>query len=445
MKRASSVQSRRGSARVLCAVAAGALAVTGCALATVENTGGTERLAGPCGRGLVVVSSDFQSTTVALIDTHGAVLSSSMLSAASAPVGLSAALSGDVVLPTSAQLNDEIALIDRYPAAVLTFVNIRAGSVRAQLDVRTGFASNPQDFGLSTLGEAWVSRYETNVAPGSEAFDQGGDVLALAPAVPTITQRVDLALAMKDAPGFLPRPGRMVVLDGRVFVLLAAYDASFTHSAPSRLAVLDAESRVLLGVRVLEGLHGCGALAVEPPFDADGAPIANRRIAVGCSGQFAGTSIPSLDSSGIALLATDLALTELARFSAADVVAQPIGFELDFAGPNGLLGVAFGSIDGERVTTDALFHLDLATGAARRITTSRSRPFELGGVRCIHRQSASDPSAGAGSACSASCFVADGERASLLKLEVTGDSIELSAEVALDDGIGLPPRLLGIF
>ncbi len=417
----------------------------GCAPDVARGTGGTDRQPGACGRGLVVVSSDYQSSSVALVDTRGASLSPRFLSSASADVGLSSALSGDVVLPTSAALGSELVVIDRYPASVLSVVDVATGSVRAQLDVRTGFASNPQDFLGISSNAGWVSRYGSNPTPGGEPFDEGGDLLLLDLSRPAIEARLDLAPAMRDAPGFLPRPGRMVALGDLVFVLLSAYDVTFASSAPSRLAAFDGKTRALRGVRVLEGLHGCSALALEPPYAADAQPLAARRLAVGCSGEFAGGASPSLARAGIALFQANDAMTELARFMAEDLVDRPIGFDLDFDERGGLVAVGFGSLDGPGPSTDALFRLDLETGAVAIVATTASRPFELGGVRCIHRRFAVDPSSGAGSACTEACYVADGERGALLRLEPSGEGMALTGELSIGDGVGLPPRVLEIF
>ena len=57
---------------------------------------------GPCGRGLVVGGTDYHSTNLSILDAWGRTRSESFLSSASAATGLSAPLSGDVVVPPSA-------------------------------------------------------------------------------------------------------------------------------------------------------------------------------------------------------------------------------------------------------------------------------------------------------------------------------------------------------
>src|SRR5687768_2396120 len=87
---------------------------------------------------LVVVSSDYQSSNVSLLGFDGSVLTPSILHSGSVTTGLSAALSGDVVLPTSAVSGSDIVLVDRVPDAVLTWLDARSARVRAQLPVGTG-------------------------------------------------------------------------------------------------------------------------------------------------------------------------------------------------------------------------------------------------------------------------------------------------------------------
>src|SRR3954468_24346113 len=67
------------------------------------STGGVQLDGGGagCPSALTVASSDYVSTNVSVISPTGAVLSQSIISSASAPPGLTTALSGDVVFPLS--------------------------------------------------------------------------------------------------------------------------------------------------------------------------------------------------------------------------------------------------------------------------------------------------------------------------------------------------------
>lgn len=407
-------------------VAALTLLLAGCdATAPPPTTGGVVLPEGPCGRGLVLVESDYQSTNVAIVGLDGAVLSSSFISSASASAALSAPLSGDVVVPTSPTSGAEVVLVDRYPAAVITWVYLATAAPRAQLDVSTGFAANPQDYLELAADKAYVTRLDANASPGAQPHDQGGDVLVVDPRAPAIIGRIALDAAMADAPGFLPRPNRMLRAGDDVYVLLSAYSADFSDSAPSRVVRIDAGRDAIAAVTVLPGLHGCAGLAL-----ARRAPLA---LAVACSGKFGGDSAPTLVESGVAILAGD-PLAVVASHEAA-AIGQPFGLSLAFA-DGAILTTALGAFGsgGAPDTLDRLLRIGEA-GEPAALLSSASRPFELGEVACALSD---DDEAGCGR-----CFAADAERGALHRLDAAASAIE--ATLPIDDGIGLPPRYLGRF
>lgn len=414
-------------------VAAAALvAASGCNAPDPPGpTGGTDTPPGECGRGLVVVQSDYQSTNVSLIGLDGEVLSSSFISSATTSAQLSAPLSGDVVAPTMPNFGEEIALLDRYPASVLTWVAVDDGEVRAQLNVSTGFAANPQDYAALSDDKAYVSRYERNHQPGNEPFDQGSDLLILDPATPTITGRVDLGGAvLAGEQGFEPHPNRMVLADQTLLVLLALYTPSYLDSASSRLARIDTTTDTLQDVTVLDGLHGCSGVALSP---------SGAELAVACSGKFGGGTAPSLAESGVVLLsveddgAGETILSESRRFMAAELGGQPIGFTVAFADEDRLLVVVLGAFGtgGAEDRPDQLLEIDLQTGQAHPVMSSPSMPFELGEVRCT-------------GSCE-HCYVAEAEQGVLVRLDPTDAGVELGPSITVDTSIGLPPRTLGRF
>ena len=219
------------------------LAVAGCNVSRqASDTGGVDLMAadaGLCPRGLVIASSDYTSTNVSLATAAGVVVSESILSSASAPPGLTTALSGDVVLPTAPSRSGRIVLVDRYPNAVLTWVDPKAAKVEKQLSVGTGFAANPHDY-LEIGNKAYVSRYESNPNPGAQPNDSGGDLLVLDPSAPAVTGRVVLA-----SPGdgsLLPRADRMLEVGGEVWVVLQRFDADFKTAGDARIAGVSPES-----------------------------------------------------------------------------------------------------------------------------------------------------------------------------------------------------------
>jgi hypothetical protein len=366
-----------------------------------------------CGRGIAVVNTDYQSTSVSLLDREGEVLSASFISSASASTGLSVPLGADVVLPTETAAGDEIVLIDRYPASVLSWVDLRTAQVRAQLSVATGLSPNPHDYVTLSANEAWVTRF------------QGHDLLVLDPEAPAILAEIDLGAAMAgEAAGFSPGPDHAVLVAHDLYVLLEGYSADFTQSVESRIARIDTRSRALTDTHVLAEMHGCGGLALS----ADRA-----RLAVFCSGEFQGTSNPSLDTSGVVVLDLGAELTETHRISAQSLGGQPVAFSGAFVDPDRLLLVTqghFADAEGPK-ELDRLLDLDLPNGANRVLLVSDPDPFTLGAVRCPGD-------------CGV-CFVADAGRRGVHRYHLSDGALVRDGQITTDDQTGLPPRGLGVY
>jgi hypothetical protein len=374
---------------------------------------------GPCGHALVVIAADsgYASTSVGVLGWDGEVLSPVLLTSASAPVGLSVALSGDVIAPTTAPPSG-IVLIDRANA-VVSWVDPRSGDV-AQLNVVT--KTNPHDYLEVAPNKAYVSRYDQNPAATGSGFDQGGDVVVIDPGARKIVSRIDLAPSLPDlAPGILPHPDRMVAVDGKVVLLVPALSKNFMTSGDSALVRIDPATDTPEAVVALPGLRGCNGLALSP---------SNAAIAVACSGTFAGNSTPTLDDAGLALV--DVASFQLSREIFAPTIGElPPGFAVAFAGERALLVPTFGSKDAG--TRDQLLLVDVDAGTASVVATSEEA-FEFGEVRCA-------------AACGA-CFMTDANAAAPVVRRYDADaSGNLSNErrISLGDGIGTLPRYLGAY
>ena len=384
------------------------------------NTGGTDVTPGACGRGVVVVSSDYQSTDVGLVDWSADVLSASVISSSSASTGLSAALSGDVVAPTTPDTGNTFTLIDRYPAAVITLVDVESGGVRAQIDVKTGFASDPRDW--LSLGDhkAYVARYDPNLAPGAAPFDGGSDVLVVDPIARAPTGRIDLSSALAGAgSGFYPRPARLVAAGGLVYALLSCDDLDYASSAESRVVEIDPTTDAITRVHVLTGLHGCLGLAASP---------SGASLGVVCSGQFEQSSASDVTESAVVRLDVGT-LDETARVPAAALGGDALGSSLSFASESSVAVTTFGALGGASPRGDRALLVDLDAASSRELT-STTTAFTLGDVRC-------------GPACGA-CFLADADgAASLVRFDPAGAGAPTSIEV--DPAVGLPARYLGGF
>jgi hypothetical protein len=378
------------------------------------STGGTHLAPGSCGRGLVVVSTDFASSNISLLGLDGRVLSSSFLSSAGT-VDLSARLSGDVALPTAGAAGDEVVIIDQK-VSVLSFVGVANADVRGQLAFGAG--ENPHDYLVLGADRAVVSRYDRG--PKGE----GSDLVVVRPKTGETLRTVSLAPAMTGVDAkFLPTPWHLLPRGGEVIVTLNVENAAHTESAAARLAVVDPESGEVKQVLPLPGLHECNGIAPSP----DGS-----RLALACTGSFIGTADANPAESALVLLETEPKLKEIERI-AAD--GAPFGYGVGWVSSHSLLAVTLGALDSSGLDTirkDALLEIDLDTKERRTVLESVSQPFELRDVRCA-------------SACGA-CFLSDHERGVVHRVPVGEDGHAGTPQpIVVDSEIGLPPYVLGQF
>jgi hypothetical protein len=414
------------------ALAITSLGVVACELGSVPEGLKVDVEEGPCGRAMFVVAidQDYASTSVSVVGWDGEVKSAGMLSSGSETSGLSVTLSGDVVAPTERFGLGKILLIDRYPASVLTVLDPARAKVESQINVQTGnYPLNPRDALLAREGTLYVSRYNRNPDAGQQPFDEGSDVLVVDLSTGEPIGRVDLTTAMAGAPsGFLPRPDRMVLRGGLVYVLLGVYSTDFKSTHDARIAVVDPARDEVVGSFVLDGARGCSGLAAS----ADGA-----RIAVSCSGNFGGSSKPDTTGAGVFVLdrAADGSLSEKLRLPASSFGDEPLSFSLAFGSNDVVIASTFGALDeltGETQRDDRLVEIDLATTSVRELLRSTGEPFTIGDIRC-------------GEACGV-CFVADAGLGGLQMLSLDETGHVKSAElVPVDDGTGLPPRYIGAY
>jgi hypothetical protein len=389
------------------------------------DSGGVDLEATACGRGTAVVQSDYSSSNVSLLDSAGVVRSASFISSGSARAGLGLALSGDVVLPSMPMLGDHLVLIDRYPAAVLSWVRLETAEVEAQLSVATGFASNPHDYATISEDRAYVLRFESNPNPGREPFDGGGDVLVIDPTRPAIADRIDLGPALGQEPTRMqPHPERIVVVGGTAYVTLSVFTADYLESAASRLVAIDPETNAVSQVLTLDGLYGCAGVAVAPAQD---------ELAVACTGDWGGDSSPDLAGSAVVRIGIAGSLAEIARYPARDLQQGPLGFAISYADADRLLVVSFGGFDeaGAVSDRDELVEIELGTGSARPILRASGDPFTLGDLVCSH-------------ACSI-CLLADAGLGVVHRIAVTSASVIPERFISVERSIGLPPREIGQF
>ena len=367
-----------------------------------------------CPSALVVASSDYKSTNISVLSAaSGALLSESVLSSGSAAPGLSAALSGDVVLPLS-PTHGRVVTIDQTNA-VLTWVDPATASVVSQLNVGTGFSSNPQDYIEVSATKAYVTRFQTNTNPGMQPNDGGGDALVINLQNFTIVGRVPFPM---DA--FLPNPARMIRVGDDVWVSLERFDSSgYMTAGDARVAGISTADDTLAWTLDLPGVANCEGVAMSP---------SGQVVALSCSGVLSDAD-PTPRSAIVLLDATVRPPVEIKRFAAATQLGAPLGFTVAYASDGTLVGVALGDTMAGR--NDVAYTLDVASGTAQ-VLLDGGAAFVLGDVNCAP-------------GCTDLCAVADANANVLRLWKASGSSLAPQPSVPVDPNIGLPPRSIGTY
>jgi hypothetical protein len=399
---------------------AAVLAACGCDVPPApQSTGPVDVTAGPCGRGVVVSSSgnDFASTNISLTNLQGEPLSESFLSSGSAPAGISAALSGDVVLPLQTPPSGHVVLIDRQNATITWADPLRA-TVAGQMSVATGFASNPHDYCEVAGNRAYVSRYQTNPSPGRQPMDEGGDLLI----VDLRERRASGRVALPSDANRQPFPDRIVLSGSVAIVALHLFEPGYRNAGNAKLVGVSTDTDAIIWTVELRGLSNCSALAVAP---------SGSRLAIGCSGGMQDLPEVALQHSGVVLMdLTQQPPAQLGSYPASAALKQVLGPSVGFLSETLLITRTYG--DANSGAGDQIVVLDTVSGEVRIIEQTHA-PFMLGDVRC-------------GAPCGSPCLVADAELGGLRRFRVTtGPWPESMGEVKVDTLTGMPPRYLGGF
>jgi len=407
------------------------LAVAGCNGS--ESPSGTAALTPldrmPC---YAVVSSDFSSSSIAMLDESFDLIDESWLSSGTTYPGLVATLSGDVVLPTRQADDQTFALIDRFLTDVVTQFFVPSGNLNGQVRTHgdigdSGFSSNPQDLIVVTSKSAWVPRYDSNFDPDALGENQGNDLFEIDPTDMTPTgARIDLSslntTAFVDAAPapieveVLARPSRGVLIGSTILVGLDRISAAFDAAGPGMVAVVDLDGGSVDGVE-LGDLAGCGRVVPVP-----GAP---SKVAVAC----VGFSNPFNDeaqlraSSGVAILdvtADGVTTERIWRVSSDDGSKRAVG-SLIALDAERVLAVSSGNfVD----TTDTLYLIDLLSGTQTPVHVSAGS-FTIG-------VSAWDPD-------SEMLYVPDAAARAVIELAWDGQSFTEVDSTQIAPGLGLPP------
>jgi hypothetical protein len=379
-----------------------------------------------------VVSTDFSSSSIAMLDQDFLVIDESWLNSGTTYPGLVATLSGDVVLPNRQAGDGTFAVIDRYFTDVVTRFFVPNGNLNGQVRTHgnvgdSGFSSNPQDFIFANEDSAWVPRYESNLNPSAPAENQGNDLLEINPADMSHTgARIDLSSLNTTAGVMGPagpievtvfaRPSRGVLVGSTLVVGLDRISPNFDAAGPGMVAVVDLDDESVSSVE-LQGLQGCGNAVPVP-----GAPT---KIVVACVG-FAnpfGDEPQVRASSGIALLdvgESGVTVDRVWRLADHPTAAIAVNSVAAIDGQR-VVGVATGDFV---TTVDELHLIDLASGAQELVHDSTGS-FVIG-------LSAYDPD-------SEMLYVPDVAQNAVVEFAVDEDSFVETGSTEIAPGLSLPP------
>lgn len=366
-------------------------------------------------RGFYVFTSNYDgAASVGAVGIDGQVLSQSLISSGSTLPGLSLGLSPDIVPPTQRQTGDDLVIIDRGNHA-LDWLDFEEAEVTAQLGVGPGgFAANPYDYVRVNADLAFVTRFETNRAPGKAKLDESGDLLVINPQSRKLLGRVDFSHLVSDLDGVQPCPTKMVHEGGRLHVVLGMLSENYAAQNNSLLVTVDVARREVVQTLDLT-LRNCEDIQVSPQGLA----------AIGCKGDWADD--PITRHSGIVTVDLTADELELAKVYPADDLGGQLS-TLDFASESLIVFSIYGDFFAD--SQDAAFTLDLGNGKVSK-PLLQTGPFQMGHIRCVPEDEM--------------CVIANADEFAVEFFDVTSKGLTHAQRVNFDSGVGLAPRYIGVF
>jgi len=368
--------------------------------------------------GIVVVNSDYNSTSVSFLDRDGNLVKDGCFNSGTGTPSLAMMLSGDVVLPTQVPSGGPVPIVDRGNG-VLTWLDPLTCEPLRQLAVSTGYLAYPHDVVTLSASKAYVTRPEENGAatPAPGDFDDGNDLLIIDPAQTKILGRIDLK---PFAPvGVLPRADRALLAEGVVFVSLNAIDQHWSSYGTGRIVMVDPVTDAVTGFIDVPGAKNCGAMTYV---------AAAKKLMVACGGSF--SDAQQIDSSAIAVI--DLGVSPpavVAQIAAASVGTLPFSnLALAAWDGNTALGLTLG--DSQIGAQDQLWSLPLAGALPIKVFES-AEAWALGAVLA-------DPEKGRILATDATTMTG----AFLRVFDVAAGTFTASKTIKTNPTLKLPPRAL---
>jgi hypothetical protein len=306
--------------------------------------------------GIAVLSSDFKSTVVSIVDPAGPTLGhDDCLDSGSVTPVLSAALSGNVAFPSRPQPNGALVLIDETNSA-LVWLDPKGCRALSQLSVATGFSSNPHDLVGISPTKAYVPRYEHNPTPSGQAgaFDQGDDLLVIDPSAQTVTGRVDLS-SLAEA-GVLARPDRALLIGGKLYVGLDEVANDLKTVGAARIAIVDPASDTVSGSIDIAGYKDCTGLDSPP---------GSQLLVLACLGDY-NDAAHQVAQSGVLVYDLSGAMPKLIKTVPASMTGgRALGTALAALSDKWAYVSTYGDFSG--TPPDQLWAIDLGAGTAQKV------------------------------------------------------------------------------
>ncbi len=397
----------------------GGVSFDGGAGARGDGGGADGGAAASCETGVVIVTSDYKSTNIAVSRLDGTTLSGSFVSSGATKPGLALALSGDVDVPLVAPASGRLLLIDRYGTNVLTWMDLANASVLAQLPVGTGFQSNPHDYVEVDGTRAFVTRFGTNPNPGQQPFDQGGDLLvvdAIDTSTPAIAGRIAIP---EENPALQPCPDLMTWIGHELVVTLGRWSADFSQVGDGRFIGVSPGAGSIDWTVNVTGLTSCGRVAVSP---------SGKVAAIACSSvEDMSTSMFDPSQSDIVVYdATTSPPKETRRLGLGTKLGAGLQPAIAFAGEDAIVALTYA---GNATPGDTVFAVSATTGEVTPLGQS-GMAFVLGGLHCAP-------------GCGDVCLLSDAERNKLRRWQFDKGTFTALDDVTVDTIVGLPPRDIG--
>ncbi len=330
--------------------------------------GGPMVLAPPAPIGLVSLNSDYDTTSLSLLNRSGGSVKGDCVHSSTLGNGTSKTISGDAVLPSQPQLGGQIVVIDRGNGA-LTFVDPSGCFITRQVAIPGGAKTNPHDIVIVSEHKAYVTRYQLNAtAAGPE--QAGNDVIAIDPTTGGYLSRIGLDAYASTGAGaqVLARPDRALIADGRVIVSLNQIDASYATYGDGAVVVIDPDNDKVVASVELPGLYNCEGMDFVP---------GSHMLLVACGGAFGGRDQPL--QSGVAVVDLGASPPRLDHVvSSVALDGHPVSFGWVLAAPSAAApNRAFAAtFDPKGVAPDAVFQFDFVSGAVTPVTTAAA--FSVG-------------------------------------------------------------------